>query len=74
MQKGVFDQVPQLVEMFVIFSLLLAVLSRRNLRFHALPMRLINDGVTVIALISEQMIRADALNQLASMRTVRVDT
>jgi len=74
MQKGVLDQVPQLIEMVVIGTLLLAILSRRNVCLHAQRVRLLNDGITVIALVGEQVIRTYPLDQFASMRTIRVGT
>jgi hypothetical protein len=74
MQKGILNQVPQLIEMFVVLALLLTIFSRWNLRFHPLLMCLLNNGITVIAFIGEQMICTDALNQLASMCAIRVGT
>jgi hypothetical protein len=70
MQKGVFHQVPQFVEFFVIVSLLLSVLSRRYLRLHALFNGLLYDGITVVSFVCQQVLCRYALDQFASLRAI----
>ena len=70
MQKGVFHQVPQLVELFVIFSLLFPVLSRRNLRLHSLLYSLLNNRVAVVPFVRQQMLCRQPLYGFASLRAI----
>lgn len=53
MQKGVLDQVPQLVDFFVIVSLILSVFPWRYLRLHTLFDCLLYDGIAVVTLICQ---------------------
>lgn len=74
MQKGIFDQMPKLVEMLVIGALPLSIFPRRNLRLHPLLSRLRNDGIAVISLVSKQMLGINPLNQSVSMCAIRIGT
>ena len=70
MQKGVFHQVPQFVEFFVIFPLLFPVLSGRNLRLHTLPYRLLNNRVAIVPLVRQQILRRQPRDEFASLRAI----
>jgi len=70
MQKGVLNQVPQFVELFVIVPLLLSISLWRNLSFHTLLGGLLNDCVAVIPLVSQQIFCRQALNEFASLRAI----
>lgn len=72
--KGVFHQVPQFVEVLIPDARLFAVFARRNLCLHALSRRLLDNGVAVISLVGDQMFGRQALNQPASLRTIRHGT
>lgn len=66
MQKSVFDQVTQPVQLFVVMTWILAVPARRDLRFHALLRGLLDNGIAVIALVRDQMFGFQPLDQAAS--------
>lgn len=68
--KGVFYQMAQFIEVYVVISLHFAVFARWNLHSHALLRRLRHNGVGVIALIRKQVICLEAFDQLASLRTI----
>ena len=70
MQEGVFHQVPQFVEFFVIAPLLLPVSLGRDLRFHPLSGSLPDDRVGVVPLIGQQIFRRQPLDEFASLRTI----
>ena len=74
MQEGVFDQMPQLVKVFVIRSLHGSVFARRNDRRHALLSCLLDDRVTVVAFVCQQIIGLHARDQAVSLRTIRCGT
>jgi hypothetical protein len=63
-QERVFDQVAQLVKVFVIGSLVDAVFLRRNDGVHALGGGLFNDCVGIIALVRDEVIGLYAFDQL----------
>ena len=62
-QESVFDPMAQLVEAFVVGSLIDTVFLRRNDDVHALGGGLVKDRVGVIALIRDEVISIYALNQ-----------
>ena len=74
MQKGVFDQVAQCVEVFIIGSLQGSVFTRRNHGRHALFPRLLDNRIAVVAFIGQQIIRFHARDQAISLRTIRCGT
>lgn len=74
MADGIFHQVSQFVEVFVIRTLLFAVFARRNLRLHLLPRGLFDDLVAVVPLIGDQMLGRKPFDQFASLRTIRHGT
>jgi len=61
-KKCIFNQMAQLVNIDIILTLLFAISLWRNDRFHALRVRLIDDSIAIIALISQQIFGADAFN------------
>ena len=70
MQEGVFDQVAQLVEVFIVWPLCDPVFPRRDHRVHALGCGLLDNRIAVIAFIGNQVVRRDAVDQAASLRTI----
>ena len=70
-EKGVFHQMPQFVEMPVVVALLFAVAARRNLRLHALAGGLLHNGVAVVAFVGDQVFGGKPFDQFASLRTIR---
>ncbi len=73
-QESVFDKVAQFVEILVIGSLLFAVLFGRNDRLHVLAFGLIHDGIAVIALVGQQIIGLNSLNQALSLCAISCGT
>ncbi len=63
LKKRVLDEVALPVQVFVIFALSLSIFSWRNRRLHALRSSLLNDGITVVALVGNQMLSRDASNE-----------
>ena len=70
MQEGIFDEVAQLVECFVVRPGLLAVLARRNHDLHTLRPGFLHEGVAVVALVSQQAVHPEAVDQPLSLRTI----
>lgn len=60
--------------MLVIVSLLLTISPWRYLHSHALRLGLINQGLAVVAFVSDQMLCWHAINQALSLATVRSGT
>ena len=73
-QKRVFDQMAQLVEVFVVSPPNGAVLLGRDHGLHALLFGLFEDGVAVIAPVRDQIIRIEPFDQAASLRAIRTGT
>lgn len=73
-EKSIFHQVPQFVEVPVIGARLFAVTARRNLRLHALSGGLLQDGVAVVSFVGDQMLGRQSFDQRASARTIRHGT
>lgn len=67
MQKRLFHQMALTIQVLVIVTLFLAVLARRNLGLHPLAFRLLDEGVTVVALIRDQVFGGEALDERASL-------
>jgi hypothetical protein len=55
------------VQCFVIESLFFAVLAWRNDRVHALRFGLLNNGITIVALVGQQILTCHAINQWQSL-------
>jgi hypothetical protein len=69
-QECIFNQVTQLVDVFVVLTLLFAVLLGWNLRLHPLIFGLLHDGIRVIAFVSQQMPRAQTFDEFVSLRAI----
>lgn len=74
MQERIFDQVAQLVEFFVVRSLIDAVFFRRNDGVHAPGGGLLEDRVGIIALVRDEVIGVHALDQAARLCAIRSGT
>lgn len=57
--------------MVVIFALFPAIAARWDDGTHALPVRLLNDAVTVIALVRNQVLGLKTTDQACSFRAIR---
>ena len=64
----------QFVEVLVIFPLDGTIFLRRDNGVHPLSFRLFENGVCVIAAISQQMFGVQSFNQAASLRAIRSAT
>ena len=73
-QKSIFDQMPQLVQILVIRPLGCAVFLRRDNGVHLLRLRLLEDRIGVIALVGQKMLRRQPLDQLCSLCAIRGGT
>ena len=62
-EKRIFNQVAQLVEVFVVWSVLFPVFLRRDNRGDALSSRLPEDGIGIVAFIRNQMVGIDPCDQ-----------
>lgn len=62
MQKSVLDEMSMSVEVLVIASLLLSVLTRRNHGNHALSGGLFDDGIAVVTLVGQQVFGTESFN------------
>ena len=74
MEEGVFDQVPDFVEVFVILTLILAVLSRWNDSGHALLFCLVKNVLAIVTPICEQVFCTQPLDKPASLRALSSGT
>ena len=74
MEHGVFNQMTQFVEVFVIIALHQSMLSGRDHWTHPLLRRLLQDGVGVVASVGQKMFGDQAFDQFASLRTIRRGT
>ena len=73
-EKGVFHQMAQFVEMPVIRPLPCPVLPRWNDRFHALSYRLLDDGIAVVNTFCDQTLGNDPFHHAASLSAIRCGT
>lgn len=62
MQKCVLNKMTMSIKMFVIVSLLLSILAGRDHHAHALSDGLLNDGITVITLVGQQVLSTKPFN------------
>ena len=58
------------VKVLVIASLLLSIFAWRDHDTHALSVGLLDDGITVVTLVGQQMVGAESFNQLHSLRAI----
>jgi hypothetical protein len=70
MQKCVLDEMPMSVEILVIASFLFSVFARWDNHAHALRGGLLDDGITVVALVGQQVLGAKPFDQLRSLRAI----
>ena len=73
-KDGIFYQMAQLIEMFVIVARRFSVAARWNLSLHLLPGGLLHDGVAVVAFVCDQVFGSQSLNQRASRCAIRHGT
>jgi len=73
-QEGVFDEVTQFIELFVILSLLDTIFLWRNHDLHPLLHRFFNNGIRVVSLVSEQGIGKKSVDQPDSFFAIRTGT
>lgn len=73
-EKGVFDQVAQFVEVFIIRPLHGSVFLRRDNRIHALNGGLLKNGIRLIPFIRDQVVGAYAFDQAACLCAIRSGT
>ena len=62
-QESVFDKVAKFVEIFIIRPLNDTVFLEGYDRLHVLVLRLINEGIAVVATIRQQRVRAQSFDQ-----------
>ena len=74
MKKSIFDEMPQLIQFFIVRSLYFSILFWRDNSFHSLFFCLFNNGITVIATICQQMICINPFDQAASLRAISSGT
>ncbi len=74
MEECVLDEMAVSVEVFVITSVLCSVFARRDHDAHALSGGLWGDDITVVTLVGQQMLGAETLNQLHSLRAICAGT
>ena len=65
---------PDLIEVSVIVALFLPIFSWGNNRFHTLLLRLLYDVFSIIAPISQAIVRCDACHQWHSLLAIRIGT
>ena len=56
MQESVFNEMAQLVKLFIIFTLLCAVFLWRDNRLYSLFLSLIKDGISVVTFVSKKIL------------------
>lgn len=70
MKEGIFNEMPQLVEVFVIRSWDFAILSRGNHRDHSLLLCLLDNRIAVITAIRDKMLGINLFNQRQSLSAI----
>ena len=74
MQKGVFHQVPEPIEAFVVFTLNPSILFGWDDCLHTRLFGLRDNCVSIIATISKEVFGINAFNQMASLRAISPGT
>ena len=74
MEKGIFDQMTEFVKILIVGSLYDPVFSGRNNSRHPLRHGQIDNCITIMAAISQKMLRFDPFDQTASLRAIRSGT
>lgn len=70
MQKCVLNEMAMPVKMLVIASLLFSVFAGRDHDAHALSVGLLDNDITVVALVGQQVLGTESFNQLHSLRAI----
>ena len=70
-RESVFDEVATFVEFFIIRPLNETVFLEGHDRLHVLVLRLINEGIAIVATIRPQIVRAQSFDQAASRCAIR---
>jgi len=73
-EHGVFDQMTQLIEIFIVVALDESVLFGRDHRSHPLLRRLFQDGVGIVAPVGQKILGRHPFDQRTSLRTIRSGT
>ena len=73
-QEGVFHQMAELVEFFVIWPLDGTVFLRRDNDIHALGCGLLKNSISIVAFVRNQVIGVDPFDQAACLRAIRAGT
>ena len=74
MKEGIFNEVTQTVEIFVIRSLDFSVPFGRDNNLHALVLGLSHDGIGIVSLICKEILRAYSFDEFVSVRAIRCGT
>ena len=69
-QEGIFYEMSQFIELFIVFTLLLSIFLWRNDGRHTLRNSLFYNGINIISAIRQQCFRNDAIYQERSLRTI----
>ncbi len=73
-EEGIFNEMTQFIEIGIVGTQFFAMFSRGNDHFHALLLRLLDDGIAVIAPVGYQMPGVDSFHQTACKRAIRCGT
>ena len=73
-KEGVFNEMPQTVEIFVIRPLDLSVSFGRDNNLHALLLGLSNNDISIVSFVCKEMFGSYALDELTSVRAIRCGT
>lgn len=71
LQEGIFNEVVELVERFIISSGFFAIFAWRNHNLCALRFGFFDDGIAVIAFVRQQVFHREAVDQVFRHRTIR---
>ena len=74
MEKCVFHQVPEFVEVFVVLAFVFAVSLGRNGDLHLFVLGLVNNGVGIVSAISQEMLGIEPLYKERSLCAIRAGT
>lgn len=74
MEKGVFHQMPELIEMLVVMPLMLPTFLGRDDGFHVFLLGLFNNRIGIIGAISQETLGIDPLYKAACLCAIRCGT
>lgn len=69
-QEGIFNEMAEPVDFFVIVALFFAISLWRDNRLHALRLSLFHNRICIIAPVGQQVFGADAFNQTACLSAI----